>query len=72
MNKSDVISHFGSVKAAAKAIGITTNAMYMWPELVPRGSAYTVQVITAGKLKVDPSLYPPKKKRLESAQAEVA
>ena len=66
MRKADVVSFFGSIPAAAKALGITPHAIYQWDDLVPRGSAYTAQVVSEGKLKVDPALYPPKKKLLDA------
>lgn len=62
MLKSDVIKHFGSPAETAKALRISKSAVAQWKDIIPRGSAYTVQVITGGKLSVDPSLYPPKKK----------
>ena len=66
MLKSDVIAHFGSANEAAAALGITKQAISAWGEIIPRGSAYIVQGITKGKLKVDPANYPPKKKLRES------
>jgi hypothetical protein len=66
MRKADVISFFGGIPAAAKKLGITPHAIYQWPDLVPKGSAYTAQVVSEGKLKVDPALYPPKKKFRDS------
>ena len=57
MQKSDVIAHFGSMAATGRALGLTRGAISNWPELVPRGSAYQVEVVTGGKLKVDPADY---------------
>lgn len=62
MLKKDVIAHFGSPNEAAEAIGVTKSAVSQWKEIVPRGIAYKVQVITGGKMQVNPTLYPPKKK----------
>ena len=62
MLKSDVIRHFGGQGAVARALGITRGAVWQWPEIVPRGSAYQIEVITAGELRVDPDTYAPKKK----------
>jgi transcriptional repressor of cell division inhibition gene dicB len=61
MLKSDVIKHFGGQGATARALGITKGAVSQWPDIVPRGSAYQVEVITAGKLRVDPAIYVAKK-----------
>lgn len=51
MQKNDVIAHFGSVSAAAEALGITTQAISMWPKTVPMGRQYQLEKITAGKLR---------------------
>jgi DNA-binding transcriptional regulator YdaS (Cro superfamily) len=61
MLKTSVIQHFGSMSAVARALGIKKQAVQQWPELVPRGSAYQVEVVTAGALKVDPEVYLAKK-----------
>lgn len=50
MQKSDVIAHFGSVSAAADALGITSQAISMWPDAVPMGRQYQLEKITNGKL----------------------
>jgi hypothetical protein len=57
MLKSDVIAYFGSAAEAGRQLGITRAAVSNWPDLVPRGSAYQVEVVTGGKLKVDPAHY---------------
>lgn len=62
MLKSDVIAFFGSAAAAGRALGMTRGAVSNWPEIVPRGSAYQVEVVTEGKLRVDPAVYISKKK----------
>lgn len=62
MLKSDVIEHFGSEAEVARALGVTRGAVWQWKDIIPRGSAYQIQIITRGKLRVDPTVYPPKKK----------
>lgn len=57
MLKSDVIAFFGSMAATGRALGITKGAVSNWPDIVPRGSAYQVEVVTKGELRVDPSVY---------------
>lgn len=57
MLKADVKAHFGTLDAIADAIGITKSAVSNWDKIVPQGSAYKIQVVTGGKLRVDPSLY---------------
>lgn len=51
MRKSEVIEHFGSVTAVAKALELTTQAVSMWPETVPRNRQWQIDVLTDGKLK---------------------
>lgn len=60
MKKSDLIEHFGTQNAVAEALGITKSAVSQWEERIPEGMAYKAQVITGGKLRVDPSQYPPR------------
>ena len=58
MYKSDVLSHFNDNQAeAARALGITRQAVDFWGDIVPETSAYKLQVITRGALKVNPALY---------------
>jgi hypothetical protein len=35
MNKHELISNFGSVKAVADLVGVTVKAVYKWPEDLP-------------------------------------
>jgi hypothetical protein len=63
MFKADVIKHFGSATKAAQALEISVSAVSVWGKkrgdgLVPRGSAYKIQLVTGGLLRVDPTLYP--------------
>ena len=58
MKKTDVIRHFGGTQtSAALALGITKSAVSQWDEIIPEGMAYKIQVMTAGRLRVDPALY---------------
>lgn len=54
MKKSDVLSYFGGVDKAAKALGITHVAVSKWGETIPQGRAYQIEVLTGGQLKADP------------------
>ena len=63
MFKADVIRHFGSATKTAQALEISISAVSVWGKkrgdgLVPRGSAYKIQLVTGGLLRVDPALYP--------------
>lgn len=61
MLKQAVIDYFGSATKTAAAIGVTKSAVHQWRDIIPRGAAYIAQAVSKGKLKVDPSLYPPKR-----------
>lgn len=57
MLKKTALEHFGTAAELARAIGRTPQAIDEWPEVVPEGMAYKIQVITGGKVQVDPTLY---------------
>lgn len=57
MLKSVAIAHFGSQIALAKALGVTKGAVSLWGEVIPEGSAYKLESLTKGVLRVDPQLY---------------
>lgn len=65
MKKDDVIAHFGSQAAAARALNISKQAIQDWGPVIPEGMAYKTQVVTGGKLQVDPSVY----RRLKAKRA---
>lgn len=54
MQKHDVLAHFGSITAIAKAIGVSHAAVSKWDDTIPKGRAYQIEVMTGGKLKADP------------------
>ena len=58
MRTADVINLYGSTLEAGRVLGISRQAVDQWGEVVPEGSAYKLQVITGGRLQVDPSCYP--------------
>ena len=58
MRTQDVIRHFGGVTAAARALGVTRDAVYKWGDTVPRLRACEIQLRTGGRLTVDPACYP--------------
>lgn len=57
MLKKDVVSHYGSQAAVARALGISHAAVQKWPDVVPEGSAWKIQGISNNALRVDQSLY---------------
>lgn len=57
MKLAKVLSHFGTRAQVAAALGISRAAVSKWGDVVPEGSAYKLESITAGKLRVDPGCY---------------
>jgi len=57
MRTADVIQYYGSSLEAGRVLGISRQAVDQWGEAVPEGSAYKLQVITGGRLQVDPVCY---------------
>ncbi len=53
MKKRDVIKHFGSKSAVARALGITPQAVSLWSERVPELRAYQIESLTGGALRRD-------------------
>ena len=53
MKKQDVITHFGGVKEAAKALDLWPATIYAWKDDVPETMSYKIQGVTNGALKGD-------------------
>lgn len=47
MLKKDAIQRFGGVRKLAESLGITREAIYQWPEVVPRLRQYEIRDILA-------------------------
>lgn len=67
MKKSDVLNHFGTEPAVGAALNISKQAVHGWGDIIPEGMAYKLQVITGGKLVVDPSVYRKIKQKRQAA-----
>ena len=63
MLKATALDHFGTPSAIAECLGVTPSAVSGWGDVIPEGSAYKLQVLTHGALKVDPALYENRPKR---------
>jgi transcriptional repressor of cell division inhibition gene dicB len=72
MRKTKVIDHFGSLQAVADALDITVSAVSQWDDIVPEGSAYKIQVVTGGALRVDKSAYRNRAKRGQTLGTDAA
>ena len=51
MRKRDLVRHFGTASAVAKALGIGKACVSKWDDQVPQRYAYEIERITRGKLK---------------------
>lgn len=55
MQKSEAIKHFGGAPQLAAVLGLTRQAIYMWPEEVPELYRYKLHYLSGGKLPLDPA-----------------
>lgn len=73
MWKHAVLAFYGDNQSAvARALKITRASVNGWPELVPEASAYRLERITRGKLKVVPDLYDQAKGRVDLSDERVS
>lgn len=56
MTKKDLADYYGSIAAAARALGRTRGALHQWPEVLPERVQFEIEGRTKGKLKADPEL----------------
>lgn len=59
MRTKDVVDHFGSQAALARALGITQPSVALWGDDVPPLRQLQIERLTAGKFKADPSILAP-------------
>ncbi|EOU1354128.1 Cro/CI family transcriptional regulator [Pseudomonas aeruginosa] len=50
MKMTEAITHFGSKKKLAQALGISPSAVTMWGESIPELRQYQIERLTKGKL----------------------
>lgn len=53
MTKSQAIAHFGSAANLARALGVSRSAITHWPEQIPLGRQYQIEIATHGALRAD-------------------
>jgi transcriptional repressor of cell division inhibition gene dicB len=61
MRTKDVINHFGSQAAVARALGIAQPSVANWPDEPPPLRQLQIERLTAGRLRADPSILLPKR-----------
>ncbi len=57
MFTNDAVQYFGGRRQLAEALGISRQAVEQWGNLVARGVAYRLQVMTKNELVVDEAKY---------------
>lgn len=57
MLKQDLITHFGTATAAAKALGVSKSTVSLWKEVVPWQYALLAEKQTNGALVYDQKTY---------------
>ncbi|MGE0334451.1 MAG: Cro/CI family transcriptional regulator [Gammaproteobacteria bacterium] len=63
MLTKDAIKFYGGAPRVAEVLGISLQAVCRWGEVVPKGSACELQILSADGLKVDFTLYPNRRRR---------
>lgn len=57
MRRKDALDFFGTISQAAKALGVSRQAVHQWPPVIPIITAMKIEQMTGGKLKVNKKLY---------------
>lgn len=53
MKTDQAVSHFGSKKKLADALGITPSAVTLWGDVIPRLRQFQIQLLTCGDLQAE-------------------
>lgn len=69
MKTQDAVVHFKSKAAITRALGISSAAVAQWGDVVPLESALALEILTAGALTVDRTLYPNLARAISAAEA---
>lgn len=52
MKTQEVVEFFGTVRDVAIALNISTAAIYLWKDEVPKGRQAHIEAVTKGKIKM--------------------
>jgi hypothetical protein len=64
MRKADAVSFFGSQQALANKFELSRSTVSEWPDPIPLGWAYLIELLSKKRCPVDLSLYPKVPKEL--------
>lgn len=53
MTKKEALEYFGGIKKLADVLGVWPQAVYAWPEDLPRSRQFEIHFKSNGELKVD-------------------
>ncbi len=57
ISKANAVDAIGSVKELAALLGISVQAVYDWPDVIPEAMAARLEKLTNGKLVYDHEFY---------------
>jgi DNA-binding transcriptional regulator YdaS (Cro superfamily) len=57
MKTETALKVYRTRRAIAQLLGITPSAVTQWGDTIPETSAYKLQVLSGGRVRVDPSVY---------------
>jgi len=63
MKTDDAVQYFGSKTLIAQALECSTQAVYAWGDIVPKGSAGELAELSGGQLTLNLDDYPKMKRR---------
>lgn len=70
MTREDAIRHYGSAAEVARVLGISRAAVTKWgDDPIPEGSAYKLQALSSGALRVNPEDYARRPRSEDAATA---
>ena len=57
MKTKEVLEYFGGARQTAEALGLSTAAVYLWNEEVPKTRQAHIELVSKGKLKREKPVY---------------
>lgn len=63
MTFEEVKAHYGSVRAIAQALQLSSQAIYQWPEQIPLVNQVRLEQLTQGALKAEVPVYQPRTRK---------